>query len=74
MIASADNGRVASIGPLEAVIILLMLAGIVGPIVYVALQWSRRRTCPRCDTPVRRAHRLCPSCGFDFGQPPRTQS
>lgn len=63
-------------GPLELVIVLLLvglpLALVVMAVVLIARR-ANTRPCPRCGARVKQGVMLCGACGFDFstiGAPP----
>lgn len=56
-------------GPLEALLILAVLATPVALLIWVfhRIRFAMRsRPCPRCGKPVRRGNLDCPHCSFDF--------
>lgn len=60
--------RAVGLGPLELVIILLVV--LVPILLLIALVWivrrARSRPCPRCGSRVKKGEMICKQCAFDF--------
>ena len=64
MQARGYAGRIA-IGPLELLILLLML-GLPVLIIVLVVRGNDSRPCPQCAKRVRKGRLDCPHCGYDF--------